>query len=67
MSCVLSLRVNPANLNHHLWNNHGTWYIHYTACPTPCTAERVRRSLNTRDLAVARTRRDRILSEAEAG
>ena len=26
----LSLRVNDANENHHLWNNNGTWWVHYT-------------------------------------
>jgi hypothetical protein len=41
-----------------LWNNHGTWFLHYTVHPTPLTKERIRRSLGTKDLAVARRRRD---------
>jgi hypothetical protein len=54
----LSLRINPENPNHHLWDNHGTWWIHYTVHPTPWTQRRVRRSLGTSDLDVARRQRD---------
>ena len=42
------LRVDAENPNHHLWDNHGTWFLHYTVHPTPFTKERVRRSLGTR-------------------
>jgi hypothetical protein len=59
---ALAIRVNPDNHNHHLWNNNGTWFIHYTVYPTPITKARVRRSLGTRDLAVARARRDELLA-----
>jgi hypothetical protein len=61
----LAIRTNPANDNHHLWNNHGTWYVHYTVYPTPYTAERIRQSLKTRDLAVARRRRDELFQRIE--
>ncbi len=57
----LGIRVNSANERHHLWNNNGTWFIHYTVYPTPVTARRVRRSLKTKSLAVAIRRRDEIL------
>ncbi len=53
-----SIRIHPENANHHLWNNHGTWFLHYTIHPTPVTKERIRRSLGTKDLAVARRRRN---------
>lgn len=53
-----SLRLNPDNPNHHLWNNNGTWFLHYTVYPTPFTKERIRRSLGTKDVEVARQRRD---------
>ena len=53
-----SIRVRTENPNHHLWNNHGTWFLHYTIHPTPYTKERIRRSLGTKDLEVARERRD---------
>jgi hypothetical protein len=55
---TLALRVRAENPNHHLWNNHGTWFLHYTVHPTPFTKERVRRSLGTKNLPVARERRD---------
>jgi len=57
----LALRVNDSNLNHHLWNNNGTWWVHYTVYPTPVTAERRRKSLKTKNIIVARLRRDKIL------
>jgi hypothetical protein len=52
------IRVRAENPNHHLWNNHGTWFLHYTIHPTPFTKERIRRSLGTKDVLVARDRRD---------
>ena len=54
----LSTRQRTAGDNHHLWNNHGTWFLHYTTYPTPFTKERIRRSLGTKDLQTARERRD---------
>lgn len=45
--------------NHHLWNNHGTWWIHYTVHHGP-TKERVRQSLATRCLNEARRKRDAL-------
>ena len=56
----LALRIDKENLNHHLWNNNGTWWIHYTIYPTPVTAERIRQSLKTRILSEARKRRDDV-------
>ena len=56
----LALRIDDSNLNHHLWNNNGTWWIHYTIYPTPVTAERIRQSLKTRILSEARKRRDDV-------
>jgi len=57
-----SVRIRAENPNHHLYNNNGTWWLHYTAHPTPVTKKRVRRSLATRDIVVARERRDAFLS-----
>ena len=57
----LALRIDESNLNHHLWNNNGTWWIHYTIYPTPVTVERIRRSLKTKNLNEARALRDKIL------
>ena len=50
------------NSNHHLWNNHGTWCVHYTVYPTEFTKERVRASLKTRSIEVACRRRDQLLA-----
>jgi hypothetical protein len=61
----LAVRINEENPNHHLWNNNGTWYIHYTFCPTDWTAERVRKSLQTHDLSEARTKRDLIFQNLD--
>jgi hypothetical protein len=58
----LSVRVNPENPNHHLWNNNGTWFIHYVVYPTPITKERVRRSLRTKSVDEARALRDALLT-----
>lgn len=56
------IRITADNPNHHLWNNHGTWFLHYTVHPTPFTKERIRRSLGTKDLNIARARRDVFFS-----
>lgn len=58
LAALPSIRITPDNPNHHLWNNHGTWFLHYTVYPTPFTKERIRRSLGTKDLETARARRD---------
>ena len=59
----LAVRIDETNRNHHIWNNNGTWWIHYTIYPTPVTAERRRRSLRTNDAATARVRRDALFLE----
>ena len=56
------IRVDAENPNHHLWDNHGTWFLHYTVHPTPFTKERIRRSLGTKDVKVARERRDTVFA-----
>jgi hypothetical protein len=58
----LATRLNSENPNHHLWNNRGTWWAHFTLHRDDYTAERVRISLRTRDVEEARQRRDEILS-----
>ena len=59
---TLSVRVNRKNLDHHLWNNHGTWWLHYTLHMDDFTKRRVRKSLGTHDVAEARTRRDELFA-----
>lgn len=62
MSTQISIRLNPANPDHHLWNNHGTWFLHYTLHRPDFTKQRVRSSLRTADLREARRRRDASLA-----
>ena len=60
----LAIRVNQANPDHHLWNNNGSWWIHYTVYPSPITAIRKRVSLRTKDKLEARRLRDELLGLA---
>ncbi|MEM9281436.1 MAG: hypothetical protein AAGA96_06390 [Verrucomicrobiota bacterium] len=51
----------PSNPDHHLWNNRGTWWAHFTVHHADHTAERVRVSLRTKSVIEARQRRDEVL------
>ena len=66
LAALPGIRVRAENANHHLWNNHGTWFLHYTVHPTPFTKERIRRSLGTKDVIVARERRDAFFNQLAA-
>ena len=59
----LAIRIDPQNPDHHIYNNNGTLWVHYTIYPTPVTAERIRRSLHTKDILEARRRRDAIFND----
>ncbi len=65
-STRLSLRVKGDNPLHHLWNNNGTWWIHYTVHLADYTAKRVRQSLATQEVGEAIRRRDELLNQAKA-
>ncbi len=65
-AAVPSIRVNRQNLDHHLWDNNGTWWCHFTLHLPDFTKVRVRRSLRTRDHLIARRRRDNILQSLGA-
>jgi CRISPR/Cas system-associated endoribonuclease Cas2 len=58
-----SIRIWAQNPDHHLYCNNGTYWVHYTAFPTAVTSQRVRKSLKTHDLEVARERRDSLLAK----
>ena len=60
---VLSIRTTATNPFHHLWNNNGTWWCHYTLHLPDHTKRRVRKSLHTSDSGIARVLRDSLLSE----
>jgi len=53
--------LDSENPDHHLWNNRGTWWCHFTLHRPDYTAERVRVSLRTREIGEARLRRDELL------
>ncbi|MCX7413845.1 MAG: hypothetical protein NTW36_10475 [Planctomycetia bacterium] len=55
-----SIRVLNHNPTHHLWNNNGTWWVHFTV-HFDQRKRRVRRSLKTRSLTEAVERRDALL------
>lgn len=59
---TLSIRTDPENPDHHLFNNNGTWWIHYTIHLVDYTKRRIRASLGTPRLAEARERRDAVLA-----
>ena len=60
---LASLRISEANPNHHLWKQQRKrGFLHYTVYPTPFTKERIRRSLGTKDVKLARERRDNFFS-----
>lgn len=65
-SIRLSLRTTALNADHHLWNNNGTYWCHFTLHGPRGTKQRVRRSLRTTDLAIARQRRDTLISRLVA-
>lgn len=60
---VLSRRQKASGPNHHLWNNHGTWWFHSTEHRSDGTARRIRVNLRTRELSKAREKRDCILAK----
>ena len=61
----LILRVNQKNANHHLWNNNGNWWLHYTLRMPDTTKKRIRKSLCTKDVNHARRLRDEQLAALE--
>ena len=62
-----SVRIGSGNPDHHLYNNNGVWWLHYTSYPTKATSKRIRRSLGTRDVSLARQCRDAILKDLFEG
>lgn len=57
----LVIRISRDKADHHLWNNNGTWWFHFTVRSKDGGSRRIRRSLKTSDLEKARISRDRIL------
>ena len=59
---ALSVRIVRRNLNHHLYNNNGTWWIHFHVHQPDYTKARIRESLGTKCLKTARELRDLALT-----
>lgn len=57
----LSARIDDANRLHHLWNNNGTWWVHYTL-HWDYRKRRIRRSLKTGEATEAIARRDALFA-----
>ena len=57
----IAIRIG-SNPNHHLWNNNGTWWLHYTEHLADYTKRRVRLSLRTHNVKAARAIRDVLLT-----
>jgi hypothetical protein len=62
-SIDLSVRIPRGSPNHHLWNNNGTWFVHYTVHLPDYTKRRVRASLGTKTKDEARRRRDELFEK----
>jgi hypothetical protein len=60
-SSKIAIRIG-SNPNHHLWNNNGTWWLHYTEHLPDYTKRRVRLSLHTHSIRAARAIRDVLLA-----
>ncbi len=58
----LSTRQRTAGHDHHLWDNHGTWWFHGTFHLPDGTAERVRTNRRTKCVREARRLRDRLVT-----
>jgi len=65
MTATLSIRNTNRNPLHHLWNNNGTWWCHYTLHLPDFTKRRVRINLKTSDLKKASRLRDQLLRATE--
>lgn len=55
--------MNHRNPDHHIWNNNGTWWCHYTEHLPDYTKRRVRLNLHTDNRQIARVLRDSVLFE----
>jgi len=62
---TLAIRVNQDNLDHHLWNNHGTYWCYFTLHLPDFTKRRCRTSLGTTCRDEARQLRDAKLASLD--
>jgi len=57
-----AVRIDTANPRHHLWNNHGSWWCHFTVHLPDHTKYRFRTFLGTARLQEACKLRDALLA-----
>jgi hypothetical protein len=57
----LSARIDGKNRLHHLWNNNGSWWVHFVL-NWEGRKRRIRRSLKTSDVTTAIARRDELFA-----
>jgi len=62
-NAVLAALASAADSDHHLWWNRGTLWVAFCVIRDGYRQERIRTSLGTSDLQVARRRRDDVLQE----
>ena len=55
------MKNKTTNPDHNIWNNNGTYWCHYTVHGDDYTKKRVRVSLGTKDIEIARALRDFIM------
>ena len=58
----LTTRGEGNNPNHHIWNNNGTLWCHFTLHLPGYTKKRTRKSLKPKRIDNVRYRRDRLFS-----
>jgi len=58
--------LTAGNPDHHLWRHGKNWWVYCAVYPTPRTKDKLRRSLATESLAVARFRRDELFRRLQA-
>ena len=61
LCCRGGVKNNNPNPNHNIWNNNGTYWCHYTVHNEDYTKQRVRVSLRTNDVEIARALRDFLM------
>jgi hypothetical protein len=61
LCCHEGVKNKNPNPNHNIWNNHGTYWCHYTVHNDDYTKQRVRVSLGTNDVEIARALRDFLM------
>jgi hypothetical protein len=64
---IASIRILADNSDHHLWNNNGTFWCHYTLHLPDYTKRRVRQSLGTSCIERARRLRNQLQRHAAKG